>query len=113
MWHASVLTHHCKEVDVEEMVRIPGGSFLQGSPQWVLEWLQNENQAFPQQWFADETPQMPARLAPYWIDRFPVTVARFRQFVRDTGSQTDAESRGYGMVYAHKYWEEVTGVCWH
>lgn len=95
-----------------DMVRIPGGPFLQGSPQWVLDWLDDEGQAFPGRWFVDETPQRRESLAPFWIDRFPVTVAEFREFTRSTGYRTDAERVGYGMVYG-QYWEERAGACWY
>jgi sulfatase modifying factor 1 len=95
------------------MVRVPGGPFLQGSPPWVLDWLDKQGQSFPREWFTDESPPINAALAPYWIDRHPVTVEDFRQFARDTGYTTDAERAGYGMVYGEQYWEERPGACWH
>ncbi len=94
------------------MVHIPGGRFLMGSPDWVLDWLDNEvAQKFPRKWFGDETPQHEVHLRPYWLDRYPVTVAQFRLFVNDTGYVTDAEQRGFGMVYTD-YWDEVPGFSW-
>ncbi len=93
------------------MVVIPGGSFLQGSPPWVLKWLDESDQPLPQEWFGDETPQVPRHLGAYRIDRHPVTVAEFSAFAGDTGYVTDAESRGYGMVYQHG-WTECEGVSW-
>lgn len=94
------------------MVRIPGGTFMQGSPQWVLDWLAAEPQAFPREWFADETPQIEVTLRPYRIDRSPVTVGEFREFVADTGYVTDAERAGFGVVYGPRFWEERPGACW-
>src|SRR5688572_1893010 len=98
---------------VAGMLRIPGGCLLLGSPNWVLDWLQQEGQHFPRQWFTDETPQVEVTLAPFQMDRYPVTVARFREFVRQTGYVTDAERSGYGMVYSSQFWEELEGACWH
>jgi sulfatase modifying factor 1 len=95
-----------------EMLRIPPGAFLQGSPPWLLDWLGDQDQPLPRQWFADETPQISRSLASYWIDRYPVTVREFDEFVRHTGYRTDAERRGFGMVYGDQGWEEREGVCW-
>jgi sulfatase modifying factor 1 len=96
---------------VDEMVVIAGGSFLQGSPPFMLRWLDESDQPLPQEWFGDETPQVGRHLAPYRIDRHPVTVAAFSDFVRATGYVTDAESRGFGMLYQHG-WTERDGVNW-
>lgn len=95
-----------------EMVRIPGGSFLQGTPDWVLDWLEKQDQPLPRLWFADETPQIEARLEPYWMDRHPVTVSEFDRFVSSTGHVTDAEQIGFGMVYGARSWEERPGATW-
>jgi sulfatase modifying factor 1 len=88
-------------------------AFLQGSPSWVLDWLEDEGQAFPRPWFTDETPQLLMNPAPYRIDRYPVTVRQFRHFVESTGFVTGAERLGYSMVYAERLWEEWPGTCWH
>jgi len=95
-----------------QMLRIPGGTFLQGSPPWLLDWLDAQGQAFPREWFTDETPLIGVSVGPYWIDRCPVTVAEFAAFVRETGYPTDAERRGYGMVYG-EVWEELAEACWY
>ncbi|WP_433496285.1 formylglycine-generating enzyme family protein [Sphaerimonospora sp. CA-214678] len=95
-----------------EMVRIPGGTFLQGSPPWLIEWLDCSDQPLPRIWFADETPQINRRLRPYRIDRHPVTVDEFGEFVRATGYRTDAERRGFGMVYGEQGWLEQRDACW-
>lgn len=94
------------------MVPVPGGWFLQGSPPWMLDWLDAEAQSFPREWFVDETPQFEVALEPFLIDRCPVTVAEFRDFVTDTGYQTDAERSGFGMVYGPRFWEERRGASW-
>jgi formylglycine-generating enzyme len=96
---------------VDEMVEITGGTFRQGSPPWVLQWLDESDQPLPQIWFGDETPQVIRTLAPYRIDRHPVTVGEFAAFTRATGYVTEAESRGFGMIY-ERGWTERTGVSW-
>lgn len=94
------------------MVHVPGGTFLQGSPERTLDWLEAEGQAFPRDWFTDETPQRPVALRDYLIDRYPVTVAQFADFVACTGYVTSAERAGGSMVYSD-YWEIREGACWH
>lgn len=100
------------EKTTTEMVLVPGGKFLMGSPEWVLDWLEDEEQAFGREWFTDETPQIEVTVAPFLIDKYPVTVQQFADFVRNTGYVTDAEQRGFGVVYTSRYWEEVPGACW-
>jgi len=96
-----------------QMVRIPGGTFLQGSPPWLIDWLDRQDQPLPRAWFGDETPQRTRELRPYLIDRYPVTVGEFGEFVRQSGYQTDAERRGFGMVYDARGWDERAGVRWN
>ncbi|MER7013627.1 SUMF1/EgtB/PvdO family nonheme iron enzyme [Saccharopolyspora sp. NPDC000359] len=95
-----------------DMITITGGEFTPGAPPDQLDWLQTEGQAFPPEWFADEAAAHAVVLPDYRIDRFPVTVAQFREFVRDTGYRTDAERNGYGLVYTERYWAELEGACW-
>lgn len=96
---------------MNDMVAVAGGSFLQGTPPRVLRWLGDCGQPLPVEWFGDETPQVTRRLLPYRIDRHPITVDAFADFVRVTGYVTDAERRGFGMLYAHG-WTERDGVTW-
>ncbi|MBB5872700.1 sulfatase modifying factor 1 [Allocatelliglobosispora scoriae] len=96
-----------------QMIRISGGAFLQGSPPWLLDWLDRQDQTLPREWFADETPQVGRSIEPYWLDRYPVTVGEFDEFVRETGYVTDAERLGFGLVYGEGSWEERAGACWH
>ncbi len=58
-----------------DMVWIPGGVFKMGS-----------NDAYP-----DEQPQHMAEVSGFWMDRHPVTNARFARFVEETGYVTYAE----------------------
>lgn len=94
------------------MVKIDGLEFRQGSPGEILDWLEGQNQAFPRTWFADETPQKPVSVNSFLIDRYPVTNGEFGSFVSETGYVTEAELRGFGMVYGEQYWEELAGASW-
>jgi formylglycine-generating enzyme len=58
-----------------DMIRVPGGSFLMGSDRH----------------YPEEKPAHRATVAPFWIDRTPVTNHAFREFVDATGYVTLAE----------------------
>jgi sulfatase modifying factor 1 len=58
-----------------EMVWIPGGTFRMGS----------------ESYYPEERPVRQVTVDGFWIDRSPVTNARFTQFIRETGYTTVAE----------------------
>jgi formylglycine-generating enzyme required for sulfatase activity len=93
------------------MVALPGAQVLVGAPPGHLDWLTGA-QPYPRPWFADETPQHPQDVHPFLLDRHPVTNAAFAEFVHVSGYVTEAEERGFGLVYGGEYWEERAGVCW-
>lgn len=63
-----------------QLVLVPAGRFLMGSPE-------NEPGRY-----ADESPLHPVDLArPFYLGRTEVTVAQYRRFVHATGYQTDGE----------------------
>jgi len=63
---------------------------------------------------ADEEPEFRAAVAPFFLDRHPVTVAEFRRFVEATDHQTDAERLGDGGVLDPEtgQWHLVAGATW-
>jgi formylglycine-generating enzyme required for sulfatase activity len=71
--------------DLKNMVLIPAGEFLMGSPEG--------EGAF------DEHPQHKVYLDDFYIDKYEVTNAQFKAFVEATGYVTDAERKGYGDVW--------------
>jgi formylglycine-generating enzyme required for sulfatase activity len=66
------------------MVWIPGGEFTMGSDDH----------------YPEEAPAHRVRVAGFWIDRFQVTNARFRRFVKETGYVTAAQRVPDPDVYA-------------
>lgn len=75
-----------------------------------------------------EKPRRRIRLNPFRMDATPVTVARFAQFVAETGYRTEAERFGWSAVFrgllkdrpqpetgaaAMPWWVQVAGACWH
>jgi sulfatase modifying factor 1 len=83
-----------------------------GTPEWVLDWLQEQRQPFRAPWFRDETPQTLVAVEPFAIDRHPVTVGQYAAFIEDTAYRTVAERRGWSLVYGPHYWEEAAGASW-
>ncbi len=64
---------------LQVFVYVPGGEFTMGSEHGL----------------DNEQPVRRVQLDGYWIAKYPVTVAQFREFVEDTGHLTDAE-QGWG-----------------
>lgn len=103
----------------ENMVKLDGGPFLMGT---------ESDEGFPQD---GEGPIREVTLDPFWIDRYPVTNAQFRDFVGATGYVTESERFGWSFVfhlhlspeeYAAKvdatapgveWWCKVNGSSWH
>ena len=82
-----------------EMVVIPAGRFMIGSP---------ESDAIGQ---ANESPQHLVTMKAFAMGRTEVTVAQFRQFVEATGYKTDAEKNS-GCVISGSQSSRVTGTSW-
>ena len=89
--------------DVDRMVGffVPAGDFLMGS-------TDKDQNAKP-----DEKPQRKVYVDAFWIDRTEVTSGMFEKFVNETGYETDAEKRGYGLaVDAQGQWLEIESAYW-
>jgi formylglycine-generating enzyme required for sulfatase activity len=82
-------------VDGSLMISIPEGEFTMGSDLYT-----NEN------------PAQSIYLDGYYIDKFPVTNAHFREFVKETGYITDAEKQGYGWVRIDRRWQKEESGSW-
>src|SRR3954454_6465473 len=106
-----------------EMIELPGGSFRMGSADF----------------YPEESPVHEVTVAPFAIERHPVTNARYADFVAATGYVTVAEqpldpaaSPGVdpddlmpgGLVFQptsgpvdlrdwRQWWTWVSGACWH
>jgi sulfatase modifying factor 1 len=65
----------CRHRPHADMVQIPGGTFRMGSDHH----------------YPEEAPEHRVTVAPFWMDRTPVTNRQFRKFVEETGHVTFAE----------------------
>jgi sulfatase modifying factor 1 len=93
------------------MVQIPAGRVLLGSSEQHLDDVA-ASQHYKREWFEDEAPHHYARVDSFWIDATPVTNGDYLAFCADTGYRTEAELRGFGLVYGESYWDEADGVNW-
>ena len=74
-----------------------------------------------------EGPSRLVTLAPFWMDKFAVSNARFAEFISATGYQTTAERAGWSFVFGGllpddfpptrgvaetPWWREVEGTTW-
>ncbi len=83
--------------DHEDRLFIEGGTFLMGS------------EGMRDGYYNDERPAHRVTLSAFWIDRYPVTVMRYRRYVARHEEQAP---RGWEEQQLHPNWP-VIGVTWH
>ncbi|MGD0090633.1 MAG: bifunctional serine/threonine-protein kinase/formylglycine-generating enzyme family protein [Planctomycetota bacterium] len=80
-----------------EMVLVPAGEFMMGSDDGE----------------ACEKPVHKVKISkPFYMGKFPVTVAQFRAFAKAMKFQTEAEKSGEGKTVRDGKWQVVRGVNW-
>jgi formylglycine-generating enzyme len=89
------------------LVRIPASEYMMGSPKQEMDWLRLKFKKVwrpgHKQWFEDELPLHPVRITrPFYLSAAEITVAQFREFVKETGHKTDAEKGDGGMIWGDK-----------
>ena len=94
-----------------ELVRVPAGEFLMGTPPENLPGLVKEYGG-KEEWFKDKTSKQCLFVPNFYIARYPVTVEQFDAFVRATGYQTDAEREGFGWAWTGEEWQKESGASW-
>jgi sulfatase modifying factor 1 len=87
-----------KETDFTDMVFFPAGKYLVGSEKGL----------------PNEKPVHEVELPAFYMDKSPVTVARFREFIETTTYKTEAEKYGDSGVFNFKTneWELKKGANW-
>jgi len=83
-----------------EMVWIPPGSFVMGSPE-------TEPERGP-----GEVQHVVTLTDGFWISKYEVTNAQFRDFVEETGYESVAEKQGFGKIAGNKEFRTKKGVTW-
>ncbi|HSG05739.1 MAG TPA: SUMF1/EgtB/PvdO family nonheme iron enzyme, partial [Nitrospiria bacterium] len=80
------------------MVRVPAGEFIMGSDKIDTEGKASEFGTV-KPWFMDEHPERKVFLPEFYIDKFEVTNAKYREFVEATGSRPPQHWQG-GLIPA-------------
>jgi sulfatase modifying factor 1 len=97
-----------KQDPLEEMIALPGGTFMMGS---------HDEEGFKQD---GEGPLHEVSIAPFFVDPCTVTNEQFIEFVNATGYVTDAERFGWSFVF-HQFasaevisrvTQHVNGASW-
>ncbi len=81
-----------------DMVRVPGGTFLMGD-------TFGDGRS-------DEGPLHSVTVSAFALSRCEVTRGQFRQFVEETGYETDAEREGGWFVWTGSIWERKFNASW-
>ena len=84
-----------------EMIAVKGGTFTMGA---TSEQGSDAN--------SDERPTHSVTLSDYYIGKFEVTVAQFREFINETNYRTDADKDGGSYIWNGSSWEKRNGVNW-
>lgn len=71
--------------DDTEMKFIPAGNFYRGSSEEMIDWAVKEFMAESREWYQDETPILKVHLDDFFIDKYEVTVSRYRNYMEKTG----------------------------
>ena len=73
------------ETDGSEMVLIPSGTYLIGSPSIQTAALIEKDKRLPEDFFQTEHPQHSVSLPSFFIDQYPVSNAQYAAFIAATG----------------------------
>jgi formylglycine-generating enzyme required for sulfatase activity/energy-coupling factor transporter ATP-binding protein EcfA2 len=67
----------------KNMLEIPAGKFIMGSDEEEYNWIRNNLFEIPESWVSRERPKHKVYLPKYFIDRYPVTNAEYKEFDRN------------------------------
>jgi len=111
-----------KTISTSDMIKIPAGPFLMGSSDEeitkVVRDLGGGELGPDVQWFAAERPQHEVYVEEFYIDKYEVTSAQYKEFVDATGRaiprhwENDTYPEGmadYPVVYVS--WEDADAYC--
>jgi iron(II)-dependent oxidoreductase len=96
-----------------DMVRIPAGEFLMGTPPEAIDqiWEMFKGTGFEKKWLEWETPQRTVYLDAFEIDRYPVTNAEYKAFVDVKGHRPPPHWQGKDYP-SDKANHPVVNVSW-
>ncbi len=104
---------HLPDEPLLGFIEVPEGPFLMGTREEEIPGLL-ERFGGEQEWYEREVPQHEVILPPYYIARYPVTVAQFRAFVEASGHQPEDEGSLRGLdnhPVVRVSWYEALKYC--
>jgi len=87
------------KIPPRNFVRIPTGEFAMGSPEGEVDRSSNET-------------QHQVKVSEFYLSKYAVTLAEFKQFIDESGYQTDAEKENNSEIWNGEEWENKEGVNW-
>ena len=106
-----------RRLKVPETVKVPAGEFIMGRTRKQVDEVIKQcvkagnSKSNCKRWYEDQLPQHTVYVDDFEIAKYPLTVAQFEIFVKETGHRTTAEKKGSGWVWTGK-WEERKGADW-
>ncbi len=88
-----------------DLVLVPGGSFIMGSP--AHEPILGNVSGYPRDLFNNERPQHLVTLADVWMGKYPVTQAQYQRLMGENPSQFKGDNRPVEQVN----WDEAMEFC--
>ena len=61
----------------------------------------------------DEKPVHKVTVSDFYLGKYPVTVAQFKDFIEGSGYKTETEKEGWSWCWNGKKWQKMNGVTWH
>ena len=98
------------KVEAEDMILIPEGPFIMGSSEADILWAAKHFHSESLDWYRDETPAHTVSLPDFKIDKYEVSVGKYRLYMEATGKPAPRE---FVNVRLNHPLQPVVSVSWH
>lgn len=77
---------HSRNINVTDMILIPGGEFTMGTDSVEASYIVNRYPTYCDiSWFYDQMPKHKVKIDSFYLDKYEVTFGEFTDFIRQTG----------------------------
>ena len=98
------------KVEAEDMILIPEGPFIMGSSDEDILWAAKQFHSESLDWYRDETPAHSVSLPAFKIDKYEVSVGKYRLYMEATGKPAPRE---FVNARLNHPLQPVVSVSWH